>query len=323
MRNIYVMTTALCMAGFAAQAETLRVCPTCETHSLEAALAKIGTDGTIILAPGTYREAGILRASGVTLRAEPGARLRGVAAEGKAALVIKGNDTTVEGLECLDIHVDDGNGACIRQEGRNLTLRHVYFHDSEEGLLAADDTGAIVIEDSRFERLGADGAAHGIYVGLADRLSIRRSAILSSISEGHEVKSRAAKTEILDSVIASLNGVDSRLVDVCDGGAVVIRNTVLEKGVNSANGEVIGYGLEGMSHVENSLVLDHNIIIIDRHAGRVLNGKIQPQLINNIVVGGDRMSGVDWYRSRAAAKLVPFPGLPRHNVVDVAKTTSE
>ncbi|HTH17442.1 MAG TPA: right-handed parallel beta-helix repeat-containing protein [Magnetospirillum sp.] len=289
----------------------IRVCPTCSAHTLQDALDHVRDGGVVVLAAGTYRQAGIVTANRVTIRGEPGAHLRGMAADGKAALVAQGNDTVIEGIECSHIRVDDGNGACVRLEGRNLTLRRVYFHDSEEGVLTANDSGTVLVEDSRFERLGNDGQAHGLYIGHSDSLTIRRSSILSSVSEGHEVKSRAARTVIEDSVIASLDGVDSRLVDVCNGGEVVIRNSVLEKGPASSNHELIGYGLEGMSYTANSLRLEGNTIIVDHPYGTLMRSKIKPVLGNgNLVVGGRKADEAAWHPDRAAAGLKPYPALP-------------
>ncbi len=70
------------------------------------------------------------------------------------------------------IAVPDGNGACIRLEGQNLTVDHCYFHDSQQGILTGPRPGLVQISRSRFERLGHGGQAHGIYIGgghLGDR----------------------------------------------------------------------------------------------------------------------------------------------------------
>ena len=61
-------------------------------------------------------------------------------------------------------------------------------------------------------------------------LVLRRSRVVESVGEGHEVKSRAARTIIENNVIASLTGVDSRQIDLPNGGDIVIRGNVLEKG---------------------------------------------------------------------------------------------
>ena len=294
-------TLAVCQDGF-------------EFTSLALALKSAGNSDTITVGPGVYAEAGALQADKVTLRAKPGAYIKGVAAEGKGAIIVKGNDTVIEGLECSDIAVPDRNGACVRLEGKNLTLRKVHFHDAEEGLLTGPQTGTITIEDSVLERLGGNGGfSHAVYVGDTEALIIRRSAILSSRDEGHEVKSRAARTEIESSVIASMDGRDSRLIDVPNGGQLVVKNSVLEKGLNSSNNDVIGFGLEGVKHPVNSITLEGVTVIVDRKGGSLLNGQIGIQAIDLKVVGGNRpaLSDYPWYPDRAAAGMGEYPAIPQ------------
>jgi hypothetical protein len=290
----------------------------------------------LVLAPATYREAGIIRANKVTIKAEPGAKLEGVAADNKAALVIKGDDTVIIGLECLGIEVGDMNGACVRLEGRNLTLRKVYFHDSQEGLLSNDDTGDVLIEDSRFETLGANGRAHGIYVGKSSSLTIRRSSVLGTKGKGHGVKSRAAHTIIENTTIATQNGDDSRLIDIANGGEFVLRNSILQKGPKSDNPEAIGFGLEGMPYPVNSVLIENTRVVIDQPGGKLVRSIVHGTMSGGFVVGGDiggakelvakltdvlapgRLGDnltigpdVKMFPDRAAAGLAAFPALPK------------
>lgn len=291
----------------------LAVCPHgCPYASLAQALSAAGPGDTVSIGAGTYAEAGVIAADRVKLIAAPGAEVKGVAVEGKAAIVVKGSDVVIDGLDCSEISVPDHNGACVRLEGHNLTLRHVHFHDAEEGVLTGPDTGTLTIEDSVLERLGAGGLAHGIYAGAMEALVIRRSAILSSKGEGHEVKSRAAATTIENSVIASLDGLDSRTIDVPNGGVLTVRDSVLEKGLNSTTSEVIGFGLEGIKYPTNAVRLDKVRVIIDRKGGTLLNGHTEDSYTEVSVTGGDRAvdSRLRWAADRAAAGLPAYPQLP-------------
>jgi len=68
------------------------------------------------------------------------------------------------------------NGACTRLEGIGLTLRRVYFHDNEEGLLTNGRNGDILIEYSEFDRNGDGlGYAHNVYITGERRLIFRYS----------------------------------------------------------------------------------------------------------------------------------------------------
>ena len=69
--------------------------------------------------------------------------------------MVAGNDTTIENIEFSGARVPDQNGAGIRQEGANLLVEHCYFHDNQEGILAADNpASSIAIDSSVFARNG-------------------------------------------------------------------------------------------------------------------------------------------------------------------------
>ena len=250
--------------------EPLRVCPLsnaqrdCRYHGLQDALAVALPGDRVVLAPGVYEEGAIVTTPGLILQGEPGAHLRGQAVEGKAALVVKANGVTIEGIECSAIAVRDRNGACIRIEGDNLTVRGVHFHDNQQGILSGPGGGVLLVENSLFERNGFGGLAHGVYIGpQIDTFVFRNNRVLATTGAGHGVKSRARRTIIENNVIAGLDGRDSRAIDVPDGGEVVIRGNVLEKGPNSANGQMIGLALEDNLHDVNQTLIENNLFVFD------------------------------------------------------------
>jgi len=289
----------------------------CSYGTVESALAA-ATDGVVVrILAGVYRDGGVLRANGVRIEAE-GVYLFDRAWQGKANLVIQGDDTVILGLRCSHIRVADANGACIRAEGRNLTLRGVHFHDSQTGLLSGRTAGRIVIEDSTFERLGNRGEeignAHGIYIGSIDEFILRRSRVLASEGGGHEVKSRAARTVIEDNVIASLSGVDSRQIDLPNGGDIVIRRNVLQKGPHSSNHQVIGIGMErgrghGTDHAFNEAIVEDNTVLFDRRGRNVfvsVRDVPEARTRNNLVINDRAAAGVAAYPFIPPAPLNPL-----------------
>ncbi len=287
-------------------------------HSLKAAFEAARPFSRIRIGPGDWLEAVVVTAEGIVIEGK-GAHLRGRAAEGKAAIVVKADNVEIRGIECSGIAVADRNGACVRLEGRNLALSGVHFHDSEEGLLTGPDPGMVAIWDSRFERLGRAGRAHGIYVG-GGKLHISRSFFLSARDQGHEIKSRAIETIIEDTVIASLDGVDSRLIDVANGGRLVIRRSVLAEGTASVNSDMIGYGLEGLAGDRpHRIEITDSLIVNDKDRpvtflARPKNATLRLMVIGNLFVGrfrdaiDDRMNRL--LASRKAASLPPAPELP-------------
>ncbi len=284
--------------------------------SLQIAMKQAKQGSLIEISAGKYFDGGILTADDVTIRAEKGAHISGFSIKGKGSLIIQSDNTQIIGLECSHVSVADRNGACVRLEGRNLQLSSVYFHDSEQGLLSGKDSGVIMIENSRFERLGKSGQAHGIYVGSGE-LYISNSHFLSSKDEGHEIKSRAAKTIIENTTVASLYGKDSRLIDVSSGGILEVVGCILQQGNNTSNSDLISFALEGIKYKTNTIKIENNVFILDRERGNRLlhtRSKIGNIIVsNNIIIG--RLSGNKFdetnifFKSRKEAGLKPFPAL--------------
>src|SRR5690606_24480477 len=86
-------------------------------QTLSDAVAAIGTkSGTIVIAPGTYRQCAVQSEGQITYRsAVPGqAILDGGICEGKAALVLRGQSVVVDGIVFQNMRVPDVTGACVR-----------------------------------------------------------------------------------------------------------------------------------------------------------------------------------------------------------------
>ena len=324
----------------------MRVCPTihhqpdCHYYSLQEAIAAALPGDHVVLSGGIYEEGAIITTPGLVLQGESGAHLRGHAVESKAALVVKADGVTIDGIECSDISVRDRNGACVRNEGRDLTIRNVYFHDNEQGVLGGSQSGGVLrVEGSLFERNGFGGQAHGVYVNRkTETFVFRENRILATTGAGHGLKSRARRTIIENNVIAGLDGQDSRAIDLPNGGEVVIRGNVLEKGPKSDNGQMIGIALEGEHHTVNETLIEDNLFLFDTvpegviqsiaravgllpAKGIVLVSKSPGPVVirNNTIVGAQAIGdgpvthGNQLFADRRAADLPPYPALPDAN----------
>jgi hypothetical protein len=159
--------------------------------------------------------------------------------------------------------VPDANGAGIRVEGRNLTVDSSRFIDNENGILAGGLPGSTIrILDSQFSRNGSceKACAHGIYVGRIDRLRIERSRFLET-RVGHHIKSRALATELIGNDIRDgATGNSSYLVDIPNGGSLLMEGNVLEKGpmTDNPSGAIV-IGAEGVTQPTGPLLLTRNI----------------------------------------------------------------
>jgi nitrous oxidase accessory protein NosD len=305
-----------------------RVCPPgsyseqwCGFTSLRKAIEQAKPGSRIVLAPGRYYQAAKVDVPGLTLIGEPGAHLSHRAEKGKAALVVTAPNVTIDGIECSDIEVSDNNGACVRIEGADTTLRNVYFHDNQQGVLGG--VGTVRVENSTFERNGLRGKAHGLYIlSKTDKLIFANNRILSTKGQGHGLKSRAKATIVTGNVIADFDSNDSRAIDIPNGGMVTITGNVLQKGRNSDNHDMIGLAREikkGL-HEQNETIIENNIFIFDREKTKTrLLTSDSPGAIhlrNNVIVNSQQIgaevigSGNRSYSTRTKAGFPPYPGLP-------------
>jgi hypothetical protein len=133
------------------------------------------------------------------------------------------------------------------------------------------------------------GFQHNIYINHIDTLVFRYNYSHNAIAEGHELKSRATYNFILYNRIANESSVDSRTIDLPNGGTSVILGNIIEQGPNSANSNLLGYGLEGLSNpAPHALYCTSNTFINKKTTGsfiQVANGTDTLFVKNNIFAG--------------------------------------
>jgi len=219
----------------------------------------IARGGEVKLPKGIYRQCATVKTP-LTLDGN-GSHIRSEACAGKAALVTDA-DTRIRNLTCSDIRVGDGNGACVRQQAASLELVNVVFRDSQSGVLTSPAARRLTVRNSVFSGLGGDcaikcGRAHGIYFVAPDgTLAIENSRFDAPRHQAHLIKSGAAKTLITDSVLDETEGQGSRIVDVFNGGELIIRGSDI-RNARGGNTEVIGYDYEARAdHAVNRLLLE-------------------------------------------------------------------
>jgi hypothetical protein len=145
-------------------------------------------------------------------------------------------------------------------EGRNLTVRQAHFIDDEDGILTGrnDPDSVLTVIDSEFQGNGncIEACAHGIYAGHIGLLRVIGS-VFRDTHVGHHIKSRAYRTEIVRCDIQDrTTGTSSYLIDVPNGGDLVVKDTTLEKGINSSNHwTAINVGEEGELQPTRDIVI--------------------------------------------------------------------
>lgn len=235
--------------------------------SLAQAVAAIGGGhGTVVVAPGTYHECAVQQEGDLTIRAAtPGSAIfDGVVCEGKAALVLRGRSSTVEGIVFQNMRVPDGNGAGIRLENGNLSVSNSLFRNSEEGILTGNyDGGQVAIDKSTFRHLGRCDrdldCAHGIYIGRLASLSVTNSRFDQG-DGGHYLKTRTARVTITGNSFDDSGGhLTNYMIDLSNGATGVISGNEMVQGKDKDNWSAfITVAPEGREHSSAGLVIEGN-----------------------------------------------------------------
>ncbi len=211
--------------------------------NLQDALMSIrGQDATILIAPGTYRQCGIQQAGHIVFRAEtPGTvTFDGTACEDKAALVLRGAGSTVDGITFRNMRVADGNGAGIRIEMGDLTVTNSMFVDSQEGILGATDAATTIsIDHSSFAGLGqcdeTPDCAHSVYLASTGTIRVTNSRFERGRG-GHYLKLRIPQVTVTGNSFDDSQGHKTNyMIDLPDGATGLIASNTFVQGPDKEN----------------------------------------------------------------------------------------
>lgn len=196
---------------------------------------------TITILPGVYGDCAVVSRGALTIRAMvPGSvTLSKTICEGKAALVLRGEEASVEGLHFTGYTASDGNGAGIRLERGDLYVRSSVFDRSDTGVISGNgQDGQATIERSIFRQLGRcrpDNCSHSVYMGRFAALTVRDS-LFEEGRGGHYIKARVKQVDIRDNLIDDTKGTRTNyLIDLPEGATGEIRGNALIKGTQGEN----------------------------------------------------------------------------------------
>ena len=234
---------------------------------LQDAINAIGAGrGTIRIAPGRYADCGVQTQGEVAyVAAEPGrTAFDGVVCEDKAALVLRGRRSHVEGLIFTGMRSSAKNGAGIRIETGNLSVSQSWFRDSEQGIMSANDSpnDSIVVDKSTFSKLGTcegGGCSHSIYAGRYGSLTVTRSRFEAGTG-GHYLKSRTPTVAILSNSFDDTAGhATNYMIDLCEGSTGKVANNWFVQGRDKENySAFIIIGAEGLRNSADGLAIEGN-----------------------------------------------------------------
>lgn len=293
-----------------------------EKYTRPSEAAKAARNGDVIeIAAGRYAgDVAVWKAHNLTIRGvdgggaikRPHLDAQGKSAQRKATWVIVGNDYLIENIEFSNSRVSDRNGAGIRLEGRNLTVRNSYFHHNQMGILTGHNPDSdVMIEDSEFYANTVDykktgSLGHNIYIGRVRSFTLRGSYSHGAVT-GHNVKTRARENRLLYNRLEDgKDGAASYIVDVAEGGSTWLVGNVIEQGPDGDNWAIVSFGSEKRGDGDR-LALVNNTMINNRSSGVFVqtHGPVRPVLMNNILAGrGTPLKGTGTLQSNLIAKSV-------------------
>lgn len=264
-----------------------------KTYKMPSEAAAVAKDGDHIeIAPGEYFDCAIWQADNLLIEGTgPGVVITDKTCQGKGLFVVNGNNTTIKNLTLTRARVPDMNGAGIRLDRGNLTVDGVKFINNQDGILGGHPGETIIIRNSDFVKNGgcAPTCAHGIYINNADLLRVENSRF-SETQQAHSIKSRAARTEVIGCTISDgATGTSSYLIDVPNGGAVLVRGNTLQKGPKSENHTTaIAIGEEGVTQRTPEITISDNTFRNDGDFNTFLvwNATATPAALKNNKLSG-------------------------------------
>jgi hypothetical protein len=175
-----------------------------------------------------------------------------------------------------------GNGAGIRDQigvfdqtpiPASLIVENSTFIGNQEGILTGYNFAeTVTIINSKFKNNGNPDISyfqHALYVGGAGSLTVINSLFCGQLI-GHNIKSRAVVTTIANNWIYDGEadpaedcgaGSSSYAIEVSEGGVVSISGNQIIQGPATQNSGMVGYGAEGLSYSNNSLLVADNLFL--------------------------------------------------------------
>lgn len=267
-----------------------------------AAAARLAGDGDVVeIDPGEY-------AGGVAHWPQNRLLVRGagkrpqITAAGKSikdrdVWLFTGDNVTVENVEISGARSRYENGAGIRHTGSGLTLRNVFLHDNENGVLTGNQhpDSRITIEFSELAHNGdGKGFAHNAYIGRSASLTFRFN-YSHSVKGGHLLKSRAGENLIeYNRLTDEAAGTSAYIVDIAEGGTATILGNLIQQNFRTSNHAMISFAGERINPEINRLAVINNTAYNREFDGIFVrnHGPDKALVVNNLFAGAELVSTI-------------------------------
>ncbi len=299
---------SILLLALAAAAAPFTVAETGQGYPTLAAAVDAVRDGTatILIASGTYHQCVVQAAGRITYKAvQPGTAIfERTVCEDKAAFVLRGRGSAVDGIVFRKFRVADGNGAGIRIEMGDLTVTRSTFLDSQEGILGGGHptVRSITIDRSSFAGLGqcdeSPNCSHSVYLSVDGLVTITRSRFERGTG-GHYVKLRARRVAITgNSFDDSAGRKTNYMIDLSEGGTGTIAQNMFVQGPAKENRSgLIVIAAEARTYPSDGLRVEGNT------AGLAPGAPANPAFVadlsgGRITVANNRLTGMRAFEKR-------------------------
>lgn len=261
-------------------------------------------------------------------------------------LWVFGNATTTGSITIDNIVFDGarvsdangGNGAGIRYQAQDLTIRNCLFTSCQNGILEGGSySGSNVsiinteFNNNGYEVTGAanSGYEHSIYISAqTDSLLVQNCYFHDPRGEANSIKTRAQKSYILYNRIDEAAGQGSWEINIAQGGlSVIIGNTIVQ-GASSVNHGIVSYDA-ATNAIENFYFINNTVI--NKYPGNFLYFNVTPtsgitkyKVYNNIFakVAGSNMTSFIAGSLGAALDTMANRVLPVYTTVGFVNATA-
>lgn len=166
---------------------------------------------------------------------------------------------------------DGANGAGIRFQANNITVRNCIFMNCQNGILEGHvsvGTSNVIIENCEFKNNGYQqpndptysGYEHHIYISAsADTLWVQNCYFHEPRGQANSIKTRAQRSFLLNNMIMEGSGYGSWEINIAQGGLNIIMGNIIVQGNAGANHGIISYDdianpLENFYFVNNTVI---------------------------------------------------------------------
>jgi len=206
----------------------------------------VANGGTVQLTSGTYHDTAVTTLDTIVIGNDTILSGEGVRVANDKGLfnAVSGN-LTLRKLAITGVSVPDGNGCCCKPEaGTTLTIDECEIYGNQMGVLTAYADKLTIINSYFHDSGNNDGLSHEIYCQ-ANALEVTNSRIFAGPQATHAVKSRSMETHISGCHLLGSNGSQGgSVVNVPDGGNVLIEDTTIENQANAQNNYGMTYTTE-------------------------------------------------------------------------------